>query len=131
MAYYSQQQIKDLFEEVKKEDTNSMITPEEEISTRLNNKEDIVGFFWMTKEEDGSPKMDGNTFVRLGDDLYTDDRLAIDMYQSQVENKSLPQIIKEREKVNSEMKKAREEMKEEDIEKIKNLIEKDSEENSS
>jgi len=41
--------------------------------------------------------MNGKAFVRIDDDIYTDDRYALDSIQAQNENKTIAEIIKERE----------------------------------
>jgi len=41
--------------------------------------------------------MNGKAFVRIDNNLYTDDRYALDSIQAQNENKTIAEIIKERE----------------------------------
>ena len=76
------------------------VTPVLESLTKLENEEDIVGFFWVDINEENNEgtkiKMEGKTFVRIDFNLYTDDRFAIDLYQSQIEGITVTNIIQNR-----------------------------------
>lgn len=103
MAYYSKEDVKKYInennEKIEKRGHKS-ITPIEQSLSQIDKEEDIVGFFWMDiNEESGEGakiKMEGKTFVRIDLNLYTDDRFAIDLYQSQVESLTVSQVIKNR-----------------------------------
>ncbi|MFA5066844.1 MAG: hypothetical protein WC466_02180 [Candidatus Izemoplasmatales bacterium] len=103
MAYYKKEDIRKYIDEKNSYIENKghkSITPVEHSIMQLDNEEDIVGFFWMDINEnvDGAKvKMEGKTFMRIDFNLYTDDRFAIDLYQSQMEGKTVSEIIKNRE----------------------------------
>jgi len=103
MAYYSKEDVRKYINENNQKIENrghKSITPVEESISQLDKEEDVVGFFWMDINEEIAPgakvKMGGNTFIRIDFNLYTDDRFAIDLYQSQVESTTVSQIIKNR-----------------------------------
>lgn len=103
MAYYTKEDVRKYINE--NNDTienrgHKSITPIEQSIMQLTNEEDIVGFFWVdineTDETGARVKMKGKTFVRIDYNLYTDDRFALDVYQSQAESTTVSQIIKNR-----------------------------------
>lgn len=103
MAYYNKEDVKKYIEDNNNKIENrghKSVTPIEQSLMQLNNEEDIVGFFWMDINEEGGNgakvKMEGKTFVRIDFNLYTDDRFAIDLYQSQVEGITVTEVIKNR-----------------------------------
>lgn len=104
MAYYNKNDVKNYIKENNEKIENKghkSITPIEQSIMQLDNEEDIVGFFWMDINEeagvDGAKvKLEGKTFVRIDLELYTDDRFAIDLYQSQTEGVTVSEIIKNR-----------------------------------
>ena len=103
MAYYSKDDVKKYINDSNAKIENrghKSVDPIEKSMMQLNNEEDIVGFFWMDineSAEDGAKvKLEGKAFVRIDFNLYTDDRFALDLYQSQAESKTVSQVIKDR-----------------------------------
>lgn len=103
MAYYNKEDVRQYINNNNEKIENrghKSVTPILQSLTQLDNEEDIVGFFWVDINEesgDGTKvKMDGKTFVRIDFNLYTDDRFAIDLYQSQAEGITVTQVIKNR-----------------------------------
>jgi hypothetical protein len=104
MAYYNKQEILDYVSESMKEiEARGLKTlnPQAEVIKRLNDEEDMVGFFWLNyvKEEvEGEKiKMEGKSWYRINHDLYTDDRFAIDLYQAMKSGLNVTDIINKRE----------------------------------
>lgn len=104
MAYYKKQDILDYVSESASELEKKKITPlnpESEVIKRLNDEEDLVGFFWIDYKkqvESGQKiKMEGKTWYRINHDIYTDDRFAIDLYQAMEAGLTVSDIIKKRE----------------------------------
>jgi len=103
MAYYNKEDVrKYIIDNNNKIEGrgHKSITPIEHSISQLDTEDDIVGFFWMDISDDDKNetkvKMSGKTFVRVDFDIYTDDRFAIDLYQSQVESTTVSDIIKGR-----------------------------------
>jgi hypothetical protein len=107
MAYYNKKDIEKYISEnndIIENRGHKPMTSFEHSMCQLNNEEDIVGFFWVDineersekKVESAKVKLEGKTFVRIDFNLYTDDRFALDLYQSQAESKTVTQVIKER-----------------------------------
>jgi hypothetical protein len=105
MAYYNKEQIR-IFAKQKNEEINSVgfipLTPIEQTESQLDKEEEVVGFFWFDVDENAEPgkkiKLQGKTYVRIDLNLYTDDRFAIDLYQSQKDSKTVSEVIKQRKK---------------------------------
>lgn len=104
MAYYKKQEILNYVSNAAKElESNGLkpLNPEEEVIKRVNDEEDLVGFFWISYEKDDSDgekiKMDGKSWYRINTDLYTDDRFAIDLYQAMKAGLNVTDIIHKRE----------------------------------
>jgi len=105
MAYYSKEEVLEYVDSSIKEIEEKGIepfNPREEVVMRLENEEDMVGFFWLDyadDEEKDSPKvkMGGRAFVRVDHDIYTDDRFAIDLYESAKKGCTVSDVIKKRE----------------------------------
>lgn len=103
MAYYSKQEITDYvgvgLKEIESRGLKSL-NPEAEVIKRLNDEEDMVGFFWIDYKEEGDGekiKMEGKSWYRISHDLYTDDRFAIDLYQAMKAGLTVTDVIKKRE----------------------------------
>lgn len=103
MAYYNKEEVKKYLEDSNTEaHSNGLktLTPIEKSISQLEKEEEIVGFFWIDMSEkvgdDTKIKMQGKTFVRIDHNLYTDDRFALDLYQSQQEGKTVSEVIKNR-----------------------------------
>lgn len=102
MAYYNKQEILDyVSDNLKKIEFKGLkpLNPESEVIKRLNDEEDMVGFFWIEYEEEGGGekiKMDGKSWYRISHDLYTDDRFAIDLYQAMKAGLTVTDVIKKR-----------------------------------
>ncbi len=103
MAYYSKEDVRKYINDNNDKIENrghKSVTPVLQSLTQLDNEEDVIGFFWVDINEesgDGAKvKMDGKTFIRVDFNLYTDDRFAIDLYQSQIEGITVTQVIKNR-----------------------------------
>ncbi len=104
MAYYKKQEILNYVSNAAKElESNGLkpLNPEEEVIKRVNDEEDLVGFFWISYEKDDNDgekiKMDGKSWYRINTDLYTDDRFAIDLYQAMKAGLNVTDIIHKRE----------------------------------
>lgn len=104
MAYYKKQEIinyvRENIKQLESRGLNSL-NPESEVLMKLENEEDLVGFFWINYEEgesDGEKiKLDGKSFFRVDHDIYTDDRFAIDLYQAMKMGVNASDIIRKRE----------------------------------
>lgn len=103
MAYYSKEDVRKYINDNNDKIENrghKSVTPVLQSLTQLDNEEDVIGFFWVDINEesgDGAKvKMDGKTFIRVDFNLYTDDKFAIDLYQSQIEGITVTQVIKNR-----------------------------------
>lgn len=104
MAYYNTQEILSyVSESVKEIEAKGLRTlnPEAEVIKRLNDEEDMVGFFWLNyvkEENDGEKiKMEGKSWYRINHNLYTDDRFAIDLYQAMKAGINVTDVINKRE----------------------------------
>lgn len=104
MAYYKKQEIFNYVSEVIKDlESKGLkpLNPEEEVIKRINDEEDLVGFFWISYKKDDNDgekiKMDGKSWYRISADLYTDDRFAIDLYQAMKAGLNVTDIIQKRE----------------------------------
>lgn len=103
MAYYNKQEILNYVgDSITKLESKGLkpLNPSEEVVKRLNDEEDMVGFFWIEYIEDGDCekiKMEGKSWYRISGDLYTDDRFAIDLYQAMIAGLTVTDIIKKRE----------------------------------
>ena len=104
MAYYKKQEVLDyVSERIRELDSRGLkpLNPEAEIIKRLNDEEDLTGFFWVSYEKgenDGEKiKMEGKSWYRVSHDLYTDDRFAIDLYQAMKAGLNVTDIIRKRE----------------------------------
>lgn len=103
MSYYTKQEVLDYVSENMKEIERKGVTPlnpESEVIKRINDEEDLVGFFWIEyKKEDGDGekiKMDGKSWYKIDTDLYTDDRFAIDLYQAMKSGITVSDVIRKR-----------------------------------
>jgi hypothetical protein len=104
MAYYNKQEILDYVAENLREIESKGINPlnpEAEVIKRLNDEEDMVGFFWLDfkKESIEGEKisMEGKSWYRVNHNLYTDDRFAIDLYQAMKSGINVTDVIRKRE----------------------------------
>lgn len=104
MAYYNKQDIIDYVAknliEVEARGLKTL-NPESEVIKRLNDEEDMVGFFWLdlNKESNDGEKisMEGKSWYRINHNLYTDDRFAIDLYQAMKSGINVTDVIRKRE----------------------------------
>jgi hypothetical protein len=103
MSYYNKEEIINYVSKKTKELTDKKIeplNPESEVIKRLNDEEDLVGFFWIDynkKVEDGQKIiMDGKTWFRISAQIYTDDRFAIDLYHAMKLGITVTDIIKKK-----------------------------------
>lgn len=99
--YYSKEEIKSEILNCHKEAMESKLKPLvslEEAFKKLEDEEEIVGYFWLTTDDksDIGLKMSSRMYLRIEHNLYTDDRFAIDMYEAQVEGKTVGEIVRER-----------------------------------
>ena len=104
MAYYKKQEILEyVSENLKAIEAKGLkpLNPEAEVEKRLNDEEDLVGFFWIEYEEgkeDGEKiNMEGKSWYRINHNLYTDDRFAIDLYQAMMAGINVTDVIQKRE----------------------------------
>jgi hypothetical protein len=103
MAYYTKKEVLDyVSENVKEIEAKGlkMLNPEAEVIKRVNDEEDMVGFFWIDFKEgetDGEKiKMEGRSWYKIDTDIYTDDRFAIDLYQAMVNEITISDVIRKR-----------------------------------
>lgn len=118
MAYYNKQEAKNFIDEKIKyceENKFKLMIPAEEVLKKLENSDFTVGIFWIetttptiTSFEQHNMKMEGKLFVKINSEkddaepFYCDDRYCIDVVQAQKENKTVIEIIKDREKQQKE-----------------------------
>ena len=103
MPYYTKQEILDYVnenaEKIKSKNLQSLNT-EPEVIKRLNDEEDMVGFFWIDYKEgetDGEKiKMEGKSWYKIDTNIYTDDRFAIDLYQAMTHDITVSDVIRKR-----------------------------------
>lgn len=127
MPYYNSKDIEDY---IRKElqaidgDSNArVLTPISQPLTQLKNEEDLVGFCYTTLEDkDGTkmPSMTAKVFYRIDNDIYTDDRFAVDLFQATQEGKTVSEVIKQR---HQEQQQALRELTGEDMQSISKLYE--------
>jgi hypothetical protein len=103
MAYYTKQDVLNYVSENLKEIEAKglrMLNPEAEVIKRINDEEDMVGFFWIDFKEgetDGEKiKMEGKSWYKIDTDIYTDDRFAIDLYQAMINEITISDVIRKR-----------------------------------
>lgn len=104
MAYFSRKNIIDYVNDNLHELESKNLKPLntlDEVVKKLNDEDDMVGFFWIEYndlENSGEKiKFQGKSFVRVDSDIYTDDRFAIDLYESTKMNVTVSDVIKKRE----------------------------------
>ena len=105
MPYYSKQEVLDYVDSNLKEIESKglkPLNPKDEVIMNLENESDMVGFFWIEYDESAgeeNPKIlfQGKSFVRVDHDIYTDDRFAIDLYDSAKNDITVSDVIKRRE----------------------------------
>ena len=104
MAYYKKQDILDyVFKMIKELGDRGIqpLNPEAEVMKRLNDEEDLVGFFWIDYNKEVEPGqkiiMGGKQWYRINHNIYTDDRFAIDLYQAMKSDLTVTDVIKKRE----------------------------------
>jgi hypothetical protein len=105
MGYYSKEEIVNFVSEnlqsIESKGLKSM-TPEAEVLKRLNDEEDLVGFFWIDYDDSSGTgeklKFEGKTWYRISHNLYTDDRFAIDLYQAMKSGVTVSDVILERQR---------------------------------
>ncbi|MEK6829291.1 MAG: hypothetical protein AABY15_04125 [Nanoarchaeota archaeon] len=104
MGYYKKQDILDyVSENIKEIEAKGLrsLNPESEVIKRLNDEEDMVGFFWIDYEGEENQgqkiKFEGRSWYRISSDLYTDDRFAIDLYQAMINGINVTDVINKRE----------------------------------
>lgn len=104
MAYYNKQEIlhyvSENIREIQSKGINPL-NPEAEVIKRLNDEEDMVGFFWLDFKKESSDgekiSMEGKSWYRINHNLYTDDRFAIDLYQAMKSGINVTDVIRKRE----------------------------------
>lgn len=103
MAYYTKQEVLDYVSENLKEiEAKGLkpLNPEVEVIKRINDEDDLVGFFWIDYEEGDSKgkkiKMDGKSWYKIDTDIYTDDRFGIDLYQAMQAGLTISDVIRKR-----------------------------------
>jgi len=103
MAYYTKRDVLNYVSENLKEIEAKglrMLNPEAEVIKRINDEEDMVGFFWIDFKEgetDGEKiKMEGKSWYKIDTDIYTDDRFAIDLYQAMINEITVSDVIRKR-----------------------------------
>lgn len=103
MAYYTKQEVlhyvSDNMKEIEVKGLR-LLNPEAEVIKRLNDEEDMVGFFWIDYKEgetDGEKiKMEGTSWYKIDANIYTDDRFAIDLYQAMINEITVSDVIRKR-----------------------------------
>ena len=99
MAYFTKKEVLEYAEkENKKAEERNLkpLTPFAQTLEQLELNEEIVGFFWVNVTEGESMNLEGKTFVKIDNDIYTDDRFAIDLFQAQKEGILISDVIKSR-----------------------------------
>ena len=104
MAYYKKQEIinyvSESINDIEQRGINPL-NPESEVIKRLNDEDDMVGFFWLDYADDNASgekiKMEGKSWYRINHNLYTDDRFAIDLYQAMKAGINVTDVINKRE----------------------------------
>ena len=103
MAYYNKQEIRDYVNNSSKEMESRGVRPLNpvvEVMKRLDDEEDMVGFFWVdysgTSQVGDKIKMEGKSWYRISHNIYTDDRFAIDLYQAMKAGLTVTDIISKR-----------------------------------
>jgi len=103
MAYYTKQEVLDYVNKNLKEiEAKGLkpLNPEAEVIKRINDEEDMVGFFWIehNDEEKKGEKIqfEGKSFYKIDTDIYTDDRFAIDLYQAMTADITISDVIRKR-----------------------------------
>ena len=103
MAYYTKQEVLDYVSDSTKEiEAKGLksLNPEAEVIKRINDEEDMVGFFWVEhddeKEAGEKIQFQGKSFYKIDTDIYTDDRFAIDLYQAMVAEITISDVIRKR-----------------------------------
>lgn len=99
--YYNKEQIKTELLNCHKMAMDTKLKPLtsiEEAFKKLEDNDDVVGYFWFSPDNlaEVGLKMESRMYIRIENDLYTDDRFAIDLYHSQIEGKTVGEVIKER-----------------------------------
>lgn len=103
MSYFNKKEVKDFLEKSNLEITEknlSSIDPFERAVSQLENENEMVNFFWMAPDltsEKFDLKICGDSFYRIGPDLYTNDRFAKDLYAAQLKGVDVTTLIKENE----------------------------------
>lgn len=108
--YYNKEQIKIELLDCHKRAMDTKLKPLtsiEEAFKKLEDNDDVVGYFWVSPDETAEVglKMSSRMYIRIENDLYTDDRFAIDLYHSQIESKTVGEVIRERQTGADEAKK--------------------------
>lgn len=103
MAYYTKREILDYVSESNKEIEDKGLkpfNPESEVIKRINDEEDMVGFFWIEHDDESTEgekiKFQGKSFYKIDTDIYTDDRFAIDLYQAMIAEITISDVIRKR-----------------------------------
>jgi len=103
MAYYTKQEVLDYVNKNLKEiEAKGLkpLNPEAEVIKRINDEEDMVGFFWIEhkkkKKKGEKIQFEGKSFYKIDTDIYTDDRFAIDLYQAMTADITISDVIRKR-----------------------------------
>lgn len=104
MAYFKRQDILNyVSDNIKEIESKGLkpLNPESEVIKKINDEEDMVGFFWISYEDSDNNgqkiKFEGKSWYRISADLYTDDRFAIDLYQAMLAGINVTDVINKRE----------------------------------
>lgn len=131
MAYYTKQEVLDYVNEnmeVIEEKGLKALNTKPEVVKRLNDEDDMVGFFWIDYEDgenNGNKiKFEGKSWYKIDTDIYTDDRFAIDLFQAMESDLTISDVIRKRQQEKNIAKKGIGDIKKLE-EKVKENIKKD------
>lgn len=105
MAYYTKEEVKkfidDSIVEIAAAGLQALI-PESEAYNQLKNEE-IVAFMWIDYKQGEieavkDVKMKGKAFKKIAEDLYTDDRYALDLHQANMQEINVEDVVNGRKK---------------------------------
>lgn len=103
MAYYTKEEVLDYVSKNLKEiEAKGLkpLNPEVEVIKKLNDEDNMVGFFWIDfkeGEESGEKiKFEGKAWYKIDTNIYTDDRFAIDLYQAMEAGLTVSDVIRKR-----------------------------------
>jgi len=100
MAYYTKEEVKQFIDDsVRELETAGLqpLIPESEAYKQLKTEE-VIAFMWIDYKKGevdtmSDIKMEGKAFKKVGEDLYTDDRYALDLHQAEMQEITVEDIV--------------------------------------